>query len=249
FYQEAQAVNAIRDTGIVDIYDFGRDPEGRVFYVMEYLEGEPLSRRIARGRMAWTEARPIIVEVARALAAAPDKGGVHRDLKPDNVWLQYDPYTGKVAVKVLDFGIAKLVGLDGAQEKLTRTGSIIGTPHYMAPEQIQGRPDIDARADVYALGVIVFEMLAGAPPFGGETLGAILMGHLTQAAPRLGALAPEQKEPPWVPDVVARMLAKDPAGRPPSMRHVISELEGGATVVATKVPRRRRRRVWPWLAL
>ncbi len=249
FYQEAQAVNAIRDTGIVDIYDFGRDPDGRVFYVMEYLEGEPLSRRIQRGRMTWTETGAIIADVARALAAAHDKGIVHRDLKPDNIWLQYDPYTGRAKVKVLDFGIAKLVGLDGAQEKLTRTGSIIGTPHYMAPEQIQGRPDIDARADVYALGVIVFEMLAGAPPFGGETLGAILMGHLTQEAPRLGGLAPEQQVPPWVPDVVARMLAKDPAGRPPSMRHVIAELEGGATVVANKVPRRRRRRVWPWMAL
>src|SRR5215470_5096711 len=107
FYQEARAVNSIRHENIVDIYDFGRDPHGRVFFVMEYLEGEPLSARIRRGALSWTEAFPILDQTLRALKAAHDKGFVHRDLKPENVWLKY--VDGRVQVKLLDFGIAKLV--------------------------------------------------------------------------------------------------------------------------------------------
>src|SRR3954463_8974100 len=106
--QEARAFNSIRHENIVDIYDFGRDPDGRVFFVMEYLEGEPLSARIRRGALPWSEAFPILEQTLRALKAAHDKGFVHRDLKPDNIWLKY--VDGRVQVKLLDFGIAKLVG-------------------------------------------------------------------------------------------------------------------------------------------
>jgi tRNA A-37 threonylcarbamoyl transferase component Bud32 len=252
FLKEAQAVNAIGHDGIVDIYDFGRDPDGRAFFVMELLEGEPLSRRLGRDRVTWAEAVPIIAGTVRPLAAAHDKGFVHRDLKPDNIWLSYDPFSGKVGVKLLDFGIAKLVGEEAPKERLTRTGAIIGTPHYMAPEQINNQP-IDGRTDVYAFGVILHEMLTGAPPYAGDTLAAVLMGHLLNDVPRL-VPRPEQKVPPWVPGTVMRMLAKEPAGRPESIRAALAELEGGRTEVTAPVPAQkppgaRRRRRWPWAVL
>src|SRR4029077_12421026 len=139
--QEARAVNAIKHENIVDIYDFGRDPSGRAFFVMEYLEGEPLSVRIRRGVLTGAEAFPILEQTLRALNAAHDKGFVHRDLKPDNIWLK--SVDGRVQVKLLDFGIAKLVGTDSPGEHLTKTGMVIGTPHYMSPEQINGSRDID----------------------------------------------------------------------------------------------------------
>src|SRR5262249_4898563 len=141
FYQEARAVNSIRHDNIVDVYDFGRDPHGRVFFVMEYLEGETMAARINRGALPWPEAFPILEQILRALKAVHDKGFVHRDLKPDNIWLRRT--SGGAQVKLLDFGIAKLVGVDGAADRLTRSGSVVGTPHYMSPEQINGSREID----------------------------------------------------------------------------------------------------------
>jgi eukaryotic-like serine/threonine-protein kinase len=221
FYQEARAVNSIRHENIVDIYDFGREPSGRVFFVMEYLEGEPLSARLRRGAFAWPEAFPILDQILRALKAAHDKGFVHRDLKPDNIWLRY--VDGRVQVKLLDFGIAKLVGGEHPSEALTQVGSMIGTPHYMSPEQINSARDIDHRADVYALGVIIYEMFAGAPPFVGDTLQAIMTGHLFREPPRLAAI-PNLAAPPPISDVVDRMLAKDAAHRYQSVVDALSDL-------------------------
>jgi serine/threonine-protein kinase len=222
FYQEARAVNAIRHENIVDIYDFGRDPYGRVFFVMEYLEGEPLSVRIRRGALAWSEAFPILEQTLRALKAAHDKGFVHRDLKPDNIWLKY--VDGRVQVKLLDFGIAKLVGTDSPRDKLTRTGSVIGTPHYMSPEQINGASDIDHRTDLYAMGVIMYEMFAGVTPFVGDTLQAIMTGHLFREPPRLAAIPEKLGVPAPIAEIVDRMLVKDAAGRYDAAAAVIADL-------------------------
>ncbi|TMQ11267.1 MAG: hypothetical protein E6J91_23760 [Deltaproteobacteria bacterium] len=222
FYQEARAVNAIRHDHIVDIYDFGRDPYGRVFFVMEYLEGEPLSARLRRGALPWTEAFPILEQALRALKAAHDKGFVHRDLKPDNLWLKY--VEGRIHVKLLDFGIAKLVGTDSPAEQLTQTGSVIGTPHYMSPEQINGAKAIDQRTDLYALGVIMYEMFTGATPFLGDTLQAILTGHLFKEPPRLADLPAGLGVPPPIAEIVDRMLVKDPAGRYASATDVLADL-------------------------
>lgn len=222
FHQEARAVNSIRHENIVDIYDFGRDDFGRVFFVMEYLEGEPLSSRLRRGPLSWGEAFPILDQTLRALKAAHEKGFVHRDLKPDNLWLRQ--VDGKTWVKLLDFGIAKLVGGDEPREKLTQTGSIIGTPHYMSPEQINGARDIDQRTDLYAMGIILYEMFTGATPFGGDTLQAIMTGHLFKEAPRLAELPPMLGVPPPVAEIVERMLAKDPASRYESAAQVLSDL-------------------------
>ena len=226
FYQEARAVNSIRHDNIVDIYDFGRDAYGRVFFVMEYLEGEPLSARIARGALAWPEAFPILEQTLRALKAAHDKGYVHRDLKPDNIWLKY--VEGRVAVKLLDFGIAKLVGTESPREKLTQTGSVIGTPHYMSPEQINGSRDVDHRTDIYALGVITYEMFAGVTPFVGDTLQAVMTGHLFRDPPRLAELPTHitiaGPMAGLVDRVLVRLLAKDPSGRYDSAADVLADL-------------------------
>jgi len=222
FYQEARAVNSIRHENIVDIYDFGRDPMGRVFFVMEYLDGEPLSARIRRGPLAWTEAFPILEQTLRALKAAHDKGFVHRDLKPDNIWLKY--VDGRVQVKLLDFGIAKLVGTDSPREKLTHTGSVIGTPHYMSPEQINGSKDIDHRTDIYALGVITYEMFVGVTPFAGETLQAVMTGHLFKDPPRLADIPANLNVPAPIAEIVDRMLVKDATGRYQSVTDVLADL-------------------------
>jgi len=222
FYQEARAVNSIRHENIVDIYDFGRDPMGRVFFVMEYLDGEPLSARIRRGALPWTEAFPILEQTLRALKAAHDKGFVHRDLKPDNIWLKY--VDGRVQVKLLDFGIAKLVGTDSPREKLTHTGSVIGTPHYMSPEQINGSKDIDHRTDIYALGVITYEMFVGVTPFAGETLQAVMTGHLFKDPPRLADIPANLNVPAPIAEIVDRMLVKDATGRYQSVTDVLADL-------------------------
>ncbi|HEX4418760.1 MAG TPA: HEAT repeat domain-containing protein [Kofleriaceae bacterium] len=222
FRQEARAVNAIRHENIVDIYDFGRDPYGRVFFVMEYLEGEPLANRLRRGALVWSEAFPILEQTLRALKAAHDKGFVHRDLKPDNIWLKY--VDGRVQVKLLDFGIAKLVGSESPKEKLTQTGSVIGTPHYMSPEQINGSKDIDQRTDIYALGVIMYEMFAGVTPFIGDTLQAIMTGHLFKEPPRLADIPNHLGVPGPVAEIVDRMLVKDATARYTSVTDVLSDL-------------------------
>jgi serine/threonine-protein kinase len=222
FHQEARAVNAIRHENIVDIYDFGRDPQGRVFFVMEYLEGEPLSARIHRGALPWAEAFPLLEQTLRALKAAHDKGFVHRDLKPDNIWLQY--VDGRVQVKLLDFGIAKLVGSESPKEKLTRTGSVIGTPHYMSPEQINGSRTVDHRTDIYAMGVIMYELFAGITPFVGDTLQAIMTGHLFKEPPRLADVPANLGVPAPIAEIVDRMLVKDAADRYESVADVLADL-------------------------
>jgi len=224
FYQEARAVNAIRHDNIVDIYDFGRDDDGRVFFVMEYLEGEPLSSRIKRGGLTWSEAYPILAQTLRALRAAHDKGFVHRDLKPDNIWLKT---TSKgVSVKLLDFGIAKLVGGD---EKLTQTGSIMGTPHYMSPEQINGSATVDRRTDLYALGVIAYEMFAGVTPFVGATMQAILTGHLFTEPPPLPDVPSDRGVPAAMAEIIDRLLAKDPQARYQTAGDVLAALDDART--------------------
>ena len=231
FTQEARAVNAIRHENIIDVYDIGRDDEGRVFFVMELLEGEPLDERISRGAIPWSEALLLLERTLRALSAAHEKGFVHRDLKPENIFLRRRD-DGKVTVKVLDFGIAKLTAM-GRSQRLTQTGAIMGTPHYMSPEQIDGSPNVDHRTDIYALGIIIYEMLTGSRPFASETLTAILSDHLFTAPARLEP-EPALGVPAGVADIVERMLAKEAADRYASVDDVLSDLRD---VDASKAPR------------
>ena len=197
FFNEARLVNDIGHAHIVDVVDYGvvEKPTGRfVYLIMEFLAGEPLSALLGReGTLLPERAVAIALQIADALAACHQKGVIHRDLKPDNVFLVRGDF-----VKVLDFGIAKLA----SARPNTDRGMVVGTPAYMAPEQCEGRRDVDARADVYALGVLCYEMLGGAVPFSGEGYGDVLNQHLTRPPPPLRAV------PETLAAVVLRALEK-----------------------------------------
>ncbi|MGZ3408308.1 MAG: serine/threonine-protein kinase, partial [Polyangia bacterium] len=174
FRQEAWAASSIGHENIVEIDDFATLPSGAVYLAMEFLDGQSLAERIRDGApLAQQDALAVMIAVAHGLAAAHDKGIVHRDMKPENVFLARK--SGRVVAKILDFGIAKMTGND-EPSNLTRTGAIFGTPLYMSPEQAKGKP-ADARADVYAVGVILYELLTGSVPFGGESSVEILSQH------------------------------------------------------------------------
>ncbi len=208
FVQEAHSVNRIGHPNIVDVFSLGELPDGRAYFVMEFLKGEDLKARLARGPVTVADACDILDGVARALDAAHSKDIVHRDLKPDNVYL-HQVEGGPKMVKLLDFGIAKLMRAQMKMEK-TQTGSMLGTPRYISPEQARGI-DVDHRADIYSLGVIAYEMLAGRPPFQGETAMDLVVKHLSDQPPQLSQFA---RVPKLLEQCVMRMLEKDPADRP-----------------------------------
>jgi serine/threonine-protein kinase len=222
FFNEARATSLIRHPGIVDVFDCDVDPNGRAYMVLEHLEGETLAARLLRAeRLHWATACLIAGQVADALGAVHDKGIVHRDLKPENVFLVGDARDpGAVAVKVLDFGVAKLLAVDAAA-RLTMRGMVVGTPEYMAPEQCGGS-DVDHRADIYALGCILFEMLTGLPPFVAQDVQEVILAH--RFTPAASVAASVADVPPWLDDLLARMLEKDPGRRPASMREVSEAL-------------------------
>ena len=227
FLNEARAVNLVEHPGIVEIYDLGRLPDGTTYIVMELLRGESLSARLERrgGRMQLSEVIHLVRQIASALEAAHEAGIVHRDLKPDNVMVVRDPsQSSGERAKVLDFGIAKLggaVALTPEHEparRLTQTGTVMGTAFYMAPEQCTGAGNVDDRADVYSLGVILFQLLAGRVPFQAEGLGAIMAMHIYQAPPVLDEVC--GNIPMEVSALVDRLLTKKPTDRP-SMRELL----------------------------
>lgn len=206
FRREAVAAAAVAHPNIVATYDTGED-DGVAYIVMELVEGATLRQAIdLHGALPPARAADIAAQVADALAAAHARGLVHRDVKPSNVLVQLD---GRV--KVTDFGIAKAA--DQSTDDLTRTGSVMGTARYLAPEQLEGRP-VDERADVYSLGLVLFEMLAGETPFGAETDIATAVARLTSQPPRLGDLRPNIT--PGLAHVADRALARDPEERWPN---------------------------------
>jgi len=224
FIAEARAVNQIRHKNIIDIFAFGALADGRQYYVMELLDGMPFDRYLhEQGRLPPETALPILRAVARALDAAHAQGIVHRDLKPENVFLVFDD-DGTIQPKLLDFGIAKLLG-EGMSGHKTRTGTPLGTPNYMSPEQCNGVP-VDARTDVYSLGVMAHEVLTGKLPFDGESVMSILVKHMSAPPPRMSAECPEL--PPALDAPVLHMLEKDPAQRPPSAGAAIDALGAAA---------------------
>ena len=190
FVTEAKAVNQIGNEHIVDIHDFGTTADGDFYFIMEFLQGESLADRVKReAPLDPARALDIAAQVADALAASHAHGIIHRDLKPENIFLIHKGSTSDF-VKVLDFGLAKLtLGADKVSHK-TRTGSVMGTPYYMSPEQCEGRPNIDHRADVYSLGIILFEMMTRQVPFSGEGYGEIIVKHITAPVPSPRAINP-----------------------------------------------------------
>lgn len=236
FLREARAASKVKHPGVVEIHDvaFAGD---HVFFVMELLAGRDLADRlVAAKRLPWPAAFPIVHQVAQALAAAHAAGVVHRDIKPSNCFLVAGP-DGTERVKVVDFGIAKLVAEEGTTtERLTATGEVFGTLGYMAPEMAQGAGD-DPRSDVYSLGVMTFELLTGRLPFEGPAL-AVVSQHLTKPPPSPRSL--DVSIPPAVERLVLRALAKHPDERFASMRHFIAALEAAAPEVAAPAGAPRR---------
>jgi serine/threonine-protein kinase len=219
FLREALAVNMIKHPNIVDIYEFGELPDGRPFYVMELLEGTDLRSLLnERGRFTPTEVYEILEPVCSALQAAHDQGIVHRDLKASNILIMQRE--GKQVVKLLDFGIAKLMHPDAADAGLTVVGTRLGTSYTMAPEQIRGDA-VDPRTDIYALGVVLYHLLTGQYPFRAETMTDIERMHLEAPPPRPSQAA---AIPPAIDAVTLRCMEKQADRRFPSAKAFVEAL-------------------------
>jgi predicted Ser/Thr protein kinase len=217
---EARAASAIRHRGIIDVFGFGQAPEIGQYLVMEYLEGRPLSDLIAQsGPLPAVKVVHLLGEVLDALSAAHAQGVIHRDLKPSNIFLVRE-VDGLEFVKVLDFGLAKFSSAPHGTAVQTRSDMIVGTPHYMAPEQALGE-EVGPRTDLYAVGVIAFEMLTGRRPYPGRTGLELVAHHLKSPVPRTSFYV---EVLPALDELVFRLLAKEPAQRPASAQEVAREL-------------------------
>ena len=225
FLNEARAANAIHHPNIIDIIDVGLLPEGVPYMMMEFLEGESLSTRLRRlRRLTVSEALKYARQTASALAAAHAVSIVHRDLKPDNLFVVPDAQNpGQERIKVLDFGIAKLRPEFAPGTPRTGVGALMGTPAYMSPEQCMGKTtEIDHRADIYALGIILHEMLCGQPPFVGQSFGELFLQHITVAPKPLRSIRPDV--PAQLEAVVLKALEKDYKDRIQTMEEFLSLL-------------------------
>ena len=232
FLREARAASSINHPNIVDVTDFGPMPDGGVYFVMEYLEGTSLEDLIEKsGAIPLHRALNVANQMAFALAAAHDKGIIHRDLKPDNIMLIQRPgrralvkkltsETGTEQfiveqenvydyVKILDFGIAKVLTPDENGPKQTLAGAVFGTPEYMAPEAARGE-EVDLRADVYSCGVILFDMLTGRPPFEAQAAAEVLAMQINQEPPRPREVAPHLEITRAAEELILTSMAKDP---------------------------------------
>ncbi len=219
FMREAQSAASLRSPHVVQILDYGMEGK-RPFMVMEMLEGEPLADRLKRvGRLSPQETYRVISHVARAVSKAHEAEIIHRDLKPDNVFLVHNE--GDEIAKVLDFGVAKVESTQLDGEGHTRTGSLLGTPYYMSPEQAQGNKDIDARSDLWALGVIAFECLTGRRPFSSDGLGDLVLQICIRDIPVPSKVAPV---PTGFDDWFKRACSREPEARFQTARELAESL-------------------------
>ena len=208
FDREARAASAARGPHVVEMLDVGRTDDDLPFLVMELLDGTPLSRRLDGGPLEVDVAVDIALQITRGLSSAHAAGVVHRDLKPDNVFLiRVDQ---REHAKILDFGISR-IGPGDTSTELTKTGSALGTPSHMAPEQVEGKRDVDARADLWALGVLLYQMLTGKLPFEADSYGLMLVRILQEAPTPIATVRSEVPE--TLAAVVTRCLAKSPGDR------------------------------------
>ncbi|HEX6838078.1 MAG TPA: serine/threonine-protein kinase [Polyangia bacterium] len=241
--QEARAAAAIGHGNIVTVSDFGETPDGSAYVVMEYVEGRPLDALLEEAApLPLFRAINIVNQIGSGLGAAHEKGIVHRDLKPENVMLVECTGRRKVVrrghgdapatvemetsydhVKLLDFGVAKM--LDADLSRQTMSGLVIGTPQYMAPENARGKGGIDHRIDIYALGVLFFEMLTGKLPFDATTPMEMMLAHCTRPVPSLHERNPEAEVTPAAEALIRRAMAKDPGERHADMHELLAELQ------------------------
>jgi serine/threonine-protein kinase len=213
FFTEARAAAMIQHPGLVELFDFGYHEDGRAYIVMELVEGESLTARLARdGRLPLDLALVIARQMASALHAAHEQGIVHRDLKPENIFLVPDAESPvKLRVKVLDFGIAKLLGVEEERSVKTKTGAVFGTPRYMSPEQCKNATNVDRRTDIYALGCIIYEMVLGTPPFDYDSWGELVAAHIHETPRRPREV--DRELPADIELIILRATAKQPADR------------------------------------
>lgn len=210
FANEALAAARLKSKHIVQVYDHGVDEQGAPYIVMEFLSGEPLDVKLAREkRLDLADATSLVIQIAKALHRAHAAGIVHRDLKPENVFLVWDEEDQKTLVKVVDFGIAKFVDGSGV-DSATRTGAVLGTPHFMSPEQARGLKTVDRAADVWSLGVIAYRCVAGCLPFEGEAVGDLLVKICTIDHPPPSSFV---EVPAGFDEWMARCLEKEPDKR------------------------------------
>jgi serine/threonine protein kinase len=245
FFNEAKVLSRLEHPCIVQVSDFGKTEDGILYLVMEFLRGEPLSHRLRKlaaqnRRLPVPAALQMAWQVADVLAVAHTQGIVHRDLKPDNLMLVADPIAPSgERVKLLDFGIAKLTSDERGAVK-TDTHSVMGTPMYMSPEQCAGAGGVDTKTDVYSLGCVLYEALAGRPPFFGEGAGELIGKHLFKAPPALSSLVPKLPSP--VAALVHRMLEKDKKQRlsmsdaADELGRLLSKMSGGGPLVRSLPP-------------
>jgi len=242
FMREARANSLLGSPNTVTVFDFGQSESGEFYLAMELLEGESLGQRLTRvGRLSPAVAVDAARQALRSLGEAHAKGIIHRDLKPDNLFFarvltsasrpgsdpgEPDAQAHDEIVKVLDFGIAKMITEDDPNPMSvveTQAGTVFGTPRYMSPEQAQGKP-LDARSDLYSLGVIVYQMLTGRPPFTDNDAVVVMARHIKSTPKRPNEAAPDAFVPRELEDVVMRTLAKDPNDRPASAEVLAGEL-------------------------
>jgi serine/threonine-protein kinase len=220
FLREARAAMSIASPHVVRIHSVEDREGGSPFLVMDLLEGETLRAHLDReGRLSLPNVLAVFMPILSAVGAAHAKGIVHRDLKPENVFLSREG--GETRVRVLDFGVAKFAA-SASTPALTESGDRLGTPRYMAPEQARGSRDVDHRVDVWALGIMLWEALAGRHPIVGDNVGAIYKAITLDVMPDLASVAPDV--PRDVAELVSRMLSRDPGERPIDLREVVSVL-------------------------
>lgn len=227
FQREAQALAALSHPNVVTVTDYGVVGD-TPYLVMELLEGETLSERLKRGALDPNESMEIMRQLLAALAFVHDSGLVHRDVKPGNVFLQKVPGE-KAHVRLLDFGLAKFLAPSAGGRPITRAGQIFGTPSYMSPEQVAGQ-DADARADVYAAGIIFFEMLTGRAPFRGKT-SEVMRLHLMEELPKLESVHPERAASPALWALLTKATAKTRAERFSTVREMAAALDALGTPI------------------
>lgn len=224
FYHEARASSRLKHPNTIKVFDFGRAEEGQLYLAMEFLEGTTLTQTIRQEKvLSVRRAAKVAKQVTKSLAEAHMNGLVHRDLKPDNVFITHI-YGENDFVKVLDFGIAKFLEGNPEHERLTQAGLVCGTPLYISPEQALGR-SLDGRSDLYSLGVMIYEMVSGSPPFKADTPVALVMRHIHDEPPQMAVHNPSVHLPQSLNELIFRLLHKDRDKRPSSAEELLRALD------------------------